>query len=69
MRESGELRTMREGEHRSRTSVNVRVHGDGYGYRHRHHRGYFAYGEGCRRIVVKKHYHGRTIIKRIRRCG
>ena len=69
MREHGERRTMREGDRRERSSVNVRIGGDGYGYRHRHHRGYYAYGGGCRTIIVKKHYHGRTIVKRIRRCG
>jgi hypothetical protein len=66
VRQSGERHTMR---HRGqRESINVRIGGGGYGYHHRYHRGYAAYGEGCRRIVVKKHYHGRTIIKRTRVC-
>jgi hypothetical protein len=53
-----------------RTSVNVRIRGDrdSYRYRHRHHR-VGVYVGGCRTVIIKKRYHGRTVIKKIRRCG
>jgi hypothetical protein len=53
-----------------RSSVNVRVRtgGDGYRHRQRHHR-IGVYSGGCRTIIVKKRQYGRTVIKRIRRCG
>jgi hypothetical protein len=66
----GDREGTRVREGRDRRSVNVRVRGDRDDFRYRHrHRGVGVYVGGCRTIVVKKHYHHRTIIKRIRRCG
>jgi len=68
VRTDGERHTMRHRAHDRHVSYRVRVGGD-RGIHHRSHtRGYAAYGYGCRQITVKKHYHGRTVIKRIRRC-
>jgi hypothetical protein len=69
VRGSGEREGMRVRERGERSSVNVRIRGGGDGYRHRrgHHIG--VYTGGCRTIIIKKRYHGRTVIKRIRRCG
>lgn len=73
IRQGGERTTMERSTMRTRngdrTSVRVRMGGDRYGYRHRAHRGYVAFAHGCRTVIVKKHFHGRTVIKRIRRCA
>jgi hypothetical protein len=52
-----------------RSSFNVRIRsGEGYRYRRHHREGFYVGGGGCRTIVIKKHYHGRTVIRRIHRC-
>jgi hypothetical protein len=52
-----------------RSSVNIRIRGDrdGYRHRHRHHR-VGVYVGGCRTVIIKKRYHGRTVVKKVRRC-
>ncbi len=65
----GEREGMRVRERGERSSVNVRVRGGGDSYRYRRGHRINVYASGCRTIIVKKHYHGRTVIKRIRRCG
>ena len=64
----GEREGMRGRERGERSSVNVRI-GGGDGYRHRRGHRVHIYASDCRTIIVKKRYHGRTVIKRIRRCG
>jgi hypothetical protein len=64
----GEREGMRVRERGGRSSVNVRI-GGGDGYRYRRGHRVNVYASGCRTIIVKKRYHGQTVIKRIRRCG
>ena len=64
----GEREGTRVREGGGRSSVNVRI-GGGDGYRYRRGHRVNVYASGCRTIIVKKHYHGQTVIKRIRRCG
>ena len=65
----GERKGMRVRERGERSSVNVRVRGGGDSNRYRRGHRINVYASGCRTIIVKKHYHGQTVIKRIRRCG
>jgi len=58
----------------SAQDVTVRLNSDNghhYGWRHRHH-AYHAYhsyaSSGCRTITTRTRYHGRLVIKKVRRC-
>ena len=65
----GERDGMRVRERGERSSVNVRIRGGGDSYRYRRGPRIGVYTGGCRTIIVKKRSYGRTVIKRIRRCG
>jgi|SwirhisoilCB2_FD_contig_51_857544_length_346_multi_2_in_0_out_0_1 hypothetical protein len=55
----------------SAQDVTVRLNSDNghhYGWRHRHHAYHSYASSGCRTITTRTRYHGRLVIKKVRRC-
>ena len=70
IRGGGEGARMRVGDRGG--DVRIRIRGDrhhGWRHRYRHGPSYALSVGGCRTVIVKRYSHGRTVIKRIRRCG